>query len=89
MSRNNVDKASLIQLGGLYDNAYLVECVRRYPGRFSAVVNIDTRSNFLCHADGMAQGKHQHRCANTDAAGPSGDGTGYKVPEFLRHGGLD
>ena len=31
MSRNNVDKASLIQLGGLYDNAYLVETPTAIP----------------------------------------------------------
>ena len=42
MSRNGVDQASLIQLGCVYDNAYLIECVRRFPGRFSAVVNIET-----------------------------------------------
>ena len=37
MNSNGVDKAVLIQMGGDYDNSYLIECVRRFPGRFSAV----------------------------------------------------
>ena len=42
MNRNGVDKATLIQIGGEYDNSYFVECVRRFPGRFSAVALVDT-----------------------------------------------
>ncbi|MSQ05921.1 MAG: amidohydrolase [Dehalococcoidia bacterium] len=41
MSRNDVDKAALIQIRGQYDNSYILECVRRFPGRFSAVVIVD------------------------------------------------
>ena len=42
MTRNDVDKAVLIQFRGVYDNSYIIECVRRFPGRFSAVVIVDT-----------------------------------------------
>ena len=42
MTRNGVDKAALIQFRGEFDNSYLIECVRRFPGRFSAVVIVDT-----------------------------------------------
>jgi L-fuconolactonase len=42
MIRNGVDKAALIQFRGVYDNSYLIESVRRFPGRFSAVVIVDT-----------------------------------------------
>ena len=41
MDMNRVDKAVLIQHGGNYDNRYLVECVRRFPGRLAAVVGVD------------------------------------------------
>ena len=42
MTRNDVDKAVLIQVRGVFDNSYLMECVHRFPGRFSAVVVVDT-----------------------------------------------
>ena len=42
MTRNDVDKAVLIQIRGMYDNSYLIECMRRFPGRFSVVVIVDT-----------------------------------------------
>lgn len=41
MDRNGVDKAVLIQVRGMYDNSYLIECMRRFPGRLSAVVLVD------------------------------------------------
>ena len=41
MNLNSVEKAVLIQHGGNYDNRYLLECVRRFPGRFAAVVGVD------------------------------------------------
>ena len=41
MSSNGVDKAALIQFRGVFDNSYLLECMSRYPGRFSAVVIVD------------------------------------------------
>ena len=43
MERNGVDKAVLIQYRGNYDNRYEIECVRNYPGRFAAVVLVDTQ----------------------------------------------
>ena len=42
MHRNDVDKAVLIQVRGVYDSSYLIECMRRFPGRFSVVVVLDT-----------------------------------------------
>ena len=42
MTRNGVDKAALIQFRGVYDNTYLIECMRRFPGRFSVVAIVDT-----------------------------------------------
>jgi L-fuconolactonase len=42
MNRAGVDKATLVQIGGIYDNSYLVECMRRFPGRFAVVGMVDT-----------------------------------------------
>ena len=42
MTRNDVDKAVLIQFRGVPDNSYEIECTRHFPGRFSAVVIVDT-----------------------------------------------
>ena len=41
MNLNGVEQAVLIQHGGNYHNDYLIECVKRYPGRFGAVVWVD------------------------------------------------
>lgn len=45
MSRNDVDKGVLIQHRGTHDAGYLLECARRFPGRFSVVVIVDTGSD--------------------------------------------
>ena len=42
MHRNDVYKALLVQIRGMYDNSYLIECMRRFPGRFSAIAIVDT-----------------------------------------------
>ncbi|MBI2872461.1 MAG: amidohydrolase [Chloroflexi bacterium] len=42
MNRNAVDKAALIQHRGQHDNRYLIECARRFPGRFAVVGIVDT-----------------------------------------------
>jgi L-fuconolactonase len=42
MHANGVEKATLVQVRGQFDNRYLMECVQRFPGRFSAVVIVDT-----------------------------------------------
>ena len=42
MHANGVEKATLVQVRGQFDNRYLLECVRRFPGRFSAVAIVDT-----------------------------------------------
>ena len=44
MNRNGVDHAVLIQIRGMQDNAYLVECLRRFPDKFSVVVTLDPNS---------------------------------------------
>jgi L-fuconolactonase len=44
MDANGVDKATLVQVRGQFDNRYLLECVRRFPGRFRALVGVDTDS---------------------------------------------
>ncbi|MCH8869460.1 MAG: amidohydrolase [Chloroflexi bacterium] len=41
MNTNGVDRAVLIQHGGTYDNTYLLECARRFPGRFVVVAIVD------------------------------------------------
>jgi L-fuconolactonase len=43
MTRNSVDKATLVQFFGVYDNSYLIECMRRFPGRFSVVALVDVQ----------------------------------------------
>ena len=42
MDANAVDKAVLIQHMGTYDNTYILECAKRFPGRFAVVVGVDT-----------------------------------------------
>ena len=37
MHANGVEKALLVQVRGQFDNRYLIECVRRFPGRFAAL----------------------------------------------------
>ena len=41
MNVNGVQKTALIQHAGNYHNEYLLECVKRFPGRFGAVVWVD------------------------------------------------
>ncbi len=42
MNTHGVDKATLVQFLGETDNQYIVECARRFPGRFSPIVIVDT-----------------------------------------------
>jgi len=42
MNMAGVDQALLVQIRGEYDNSYLVECMRRFPGRFSVIAMVDT-----------------------------------------------
>ena len=44
MDANRVEKATLVQVRGQFDNRYLIECVRRFPARFCALVGVDTDS---------------------------------------------
>ena len=44
MDANGVDKAVLIQHRGTYDNSYLLDCARRFPGRLAVVAMVDTES---------------------------------------------
>ena len=41
MDRNGVDHAVLVQIMGQTDNSYLLDCLRRVPGRFAVVVLVD------------------------------------------------
>jgi L-fuconolactonase len=41
MDRNGVSHAVLIQMNGQVHNDYLFDCLRRFPGRFAAVVVVD------------------------------------------------
>lgn len=41
MSRVGFEKAVLTQHKGNLDNRYFIECIRRFPGRFAAVVAVD------------------------------------------------
>ncbi|MCL4544636.1 MAG: amidohydrolase [Chloroflexi bacterium] len=42
MERHSIGCAVLIQMMGEYDNTYLLDCARRFPGRFAPVVLVDT-----------------------------------------------
>jgi L-fuconolactonase len=41
MERNGVAHATLVQMQGQFNNAYQIECQRRYPGKFASVVLVD------------------------------------------------
>ncbi|MBI4308282.1 MAG: amidohydrolase [Chloroflexi bacterium] len=41
MHRSGVDKATVVQHLGQYDNRYLIECMRRFPGRFAIIGLVD------------------------------------------------
>jgi L-fuconolactonase len=41
MDRIGVDKATLVAITEEYDNSYLLDCMRRFPGRFSVVATVD------------------------------------------------
>ncbi len=41
MQANGVSHAVLAQLNGHYDNSYIIECTKRYPGKFKAVIILD------------------------------------------------
>lgn len=43
MNKNDVDKAVLVQHRGCFDNLYLLECARKFPGRLSVVGLLDTQ----------------------------------------------
>lgn len=48
MEHNQVAKTVLVQSSSTTDNAYLIEALRRYPGRFSAVCRVDVASPTAC-----------------------------------------
>ena len=41
MERAGVDQAVLTQFFGVFDNSYLVEAVKRFPGRFAVIGIVD------------------------------------------------
>ena len=74
MNMAGVDKASLVQIRGEYDNSYLIECMRRFPGRFSVVAMVDTE---LPDAPSILEGLVRQGCEGvrlgplTRSPGPS------------------
>jgi L-fuconolactonase len=42
MNANGVEKATLVQVRGQFDNRYVLECARRFPARICALVAVDT-----------------------------------------------
>jgi L-fuconolactonase len=44
MNANGVEKATLVQVRGQFDNRYVIDCVRRFPARLCALVGVDTDS---------------------------------------------
>ncbi|MGH3516796.1 MAG: amidohydrolase family protein [Haloechinothrix sp.] len=44
MAAHGVNRAVLVQIHGHYDNAYLMDCVRRHPDRLAPVVLVDPTS---------------------------------------------
>lgn len=50
MDANGVEKAILVQIRGQFDNSYLLDCERRFPGRFGSVVVVDTDRADACEA---------------------------------------
>jgi L-fuconolactonase len=48
MDKHGVAKAVLVQYRGEYDNRYVLECVRKYPDRFCAVVLVDVQQTDAC-----------------------------------------
>jgi L-fuconolactonase len=45
LQHNAVDKAVLVQRIANTDNSYLVDCARRFPGRFAVVCRVDSKSH--------------------------------------------
>lgn len=74
LDRHGVTHAVLTQLLGQVDNRYQEECVRRYPGRFTSVVAVDTErrnptAELHALADRGARGvrvRPDARCAGSD-----------------------
>ena len=62
MDNNGVQRALLTQHRGMFDNAYLLECIERFPGRFSAIVGVDA-------SDPDAPSTLQALAANPDVCG--------------------
>lgn len=44
MQHNGVEKALLVQSSTTTDNTYLIECLRRFPGRLSVVCRVEVDS---------------------------------------------
>ena len=44
MQHNGIEKALLVQSSTTTDNTYLIECLRRFPGRLSVVCRVDADS---------------------------------------------
>lgn len=75
MDQNEVEQAVLVQIKGYFDNDYQFDCLRRYPGRFLAVVAVDSsQSTAGQQLERLAaQGAHGVRFA-PDERSPGADG---------------
>jgi L-fuconolactonase len=56
MQYNNVEKTVLVQSTTTTDNTYVIECMRRFPGRFSVVCRVEEES-----PKAVEQLEHWHR----------------------------
>jgi L-fuconolactonase len=55
MDRSGVEKATLVQYMGQYNNDYQADCVRRYPGRLASAVLVDwTKPDALATLENLA-----------------------------------
>ena len=62
MDNYGVRRALLTQHRGMFDNSYLLECIERFPGRFSAIAGVDA-------ADPNALSTMEELAANPDVCG--------------------
>ena len=70
MDNYGVRRALLTQHRGMFDNAYLLECIDRFPGRFSAIAGVDAAAPQRPRGDGGARRQPRRLRRAPAAAGP-------------------
>ena len=74
MNRNGVDKAVLTQFFGVYDNSYMIDCMRRFPGRFSVIALVDVaRTDALQQLEELANQGVESLRLNVNMRSPGSD----------------